>query len=136
MSGWMVTGCDPPSSTHKLFTMKFILSAAVCVLALTGCASHHASDANYIRIRSVAPDADNTQSWFPKAFKVGNQRFGTLEDFKAFVVTLPPGSVLRWNSGCIGYNMMPLAYSDMTIQAFTDFCREHGITFVHIISGY
>ncbi|MCX6904997.1 MAG: hypothetical protein NTW03_16265, partial [Verrucomicrobia bacterium] len=78
----------------------------------------------------------NSQPWFPKAFKVGERRFGTLEAFKAFIVTLPPGSVVLWDSGCIRYEMIPLAHSDMSIQDFKAYCKQHAITFDHIVSGY
>ena len=70
------------------------------------------------------------------AFKVGTQRFGTLEDFKAFIVTLPPGSVVHWDSGCIRYEVVPLAHSEMSIQDFTAYCKQHGVTFEHVVSGY
>jgi len=116
--------------------MNPILPLLGVIVVLAGCASQHPPGTNIVNVRGAPPDADNSQSWFPKAFKVGDRRFGTLEDFKAFVVTLPPGSVLRWDSGCIRYEKIPLAHSDATIQEFKDYCKQHGVTFEYIVSGY
>jgi hypothetical protein len=69
------------------------------------------------------------QQWRPLAFKVGTQRFGTLEDFQAFVSALPAGSVVRWYSGCYRYKVIPLAYSKMSILDFKDYCKKHDVEF-------
>ena len=117
--------------------MKHFLVFAFATLLTLGCASHHPPSTTVVyRIREVAPDADNSQQWHPRAFMVGTQRFGTLESFKAFVETLPPGSVVHWDSGCIRYEIIPLAHSEMTIQDFVDYCKQHGVTFEHVVSGY
>ena len=73
--------------------------------------------------------------WRPLAFKVGSQRFGTLEEFKSFVSALPEGSVVRWNSGCFRYDMIPLAHSAMSIQQFKEYCSERCIEFQYVC-GY
>ena len=116
--------------------MKPGLPLVVVALILAGCASQPSPRTNIISVRSAPPDDDNSQSWFPKSFKVGERRFGTLEDFKAFVATLPSGSVLRWDSGCIRYEKIPLAHSDTTIQEFQDYCKQHGVTFEYIVGDY
>ncbi|HWX20572.1 MAG TPA: hypothetical protein VN578_11795 [Candidatus Binatia bacterium] len=114
--------------------MKQIVLLVAVVLALSGCASRRSPTTKTVRIHEAAPDADNAQQW-PLAFKVGTRRFGTLQDFKAFVAALPPGSVVRWNSGCFRYEMIPLAHSEMTIRDFKEYCGQHGVEFQYV-SGY
>jgi hypothetical protein len=116
--------------------MKWIVPFAVMAVVLSSCASPRLSRANFVTVVGAPADPDNSQPWFPKAFRVGDKRFGTLEDFKAFIVTLAPGSVVRCDSGCIRYEMMPLAHSDMTIHEFKQYCEQHGVTFEYIASGY
>jgi len=93
------------------------------------------ADTNIIRVSWTTPDPDNEHSWRPLAFKVGSQRFCTLEEFKSFVSALPEGSVVRWNSGCFRYDMIPLAHSAMSIQQFKEYCSERCIEFQYVC-GY
>ena len=122
-----VTSCQPPGSV-ALFPKA----------EAGGSDALHSSSPppKSVWITGVAPDPDNTQKWHPRAFMVGGKRFGTLEEFKAFIVTLPPGSVVNWNSGCIGYHLVPLAHSDMTMVEFTAFCKNHEVKFEHVVPGY
>jgi hypothetical protein len=68
--------------------MKWILRLAALALALSGCVAQRPPVARTIHVREVSADADNSQQWRPIAFKVGTQRFGTLEGFQAFVAAL------------------------------------------------
>jgi hypothetical protein len=117
--------------------MKHALLLTIFTLVISGCAHQPRvpRTAMYV-VHGARPDADNSQSWHPKAFKVGGQRFGTIEEFKAYILTLPAGSVVHWDSGCIRYERIPLAHSDMSIQEFKEYCKQRGVTFNHVVSGY
>jgi len=117
--------------------MKLALLLVAFALVLSGCAHQPPlpGTAVYV-VHGAQPDADNSQTWHPKAFKVGGQRFGTIEEFTVFITTLPAGSVVHWDSGCIRYEMIPLAHSDTTIQEFKDYCKQHGVRFEYFVSGY
>jgi hypothetical protein len=115
--------------------MKQTVLLVAVVLALSGCASGRSPMTGTVHVHEAAPDADNSQQWRPLAFTVGTRRFGTLEDFKAFVAALPPGAVVRWNSGCFRYEMIPLAHSEMTIRDFKVYCGQHGVEFQYVC-GY
>jgi hypothetical protein len=69
-------------------------------------------------------------------FQIDGRPIDTLQELKEFIASLPPGSTIKWDSGCIVYSVVPLKDSDLTIDAFTDYCKEHGIKFQYIISGY
>ncbi len=140
-----------PAVVESQLGMSRILALAVGVVVMTGCASGRSpSKAVYthdttssgplasktVYVHGTKPDDDNSQTWHPRAFKVGTQRFGTLEEFKTFIATLPPGSVVHWDSGCIGYEMMPLAHSNMSVEEFSSYCQQHGVKFEHVVSGY
>lgn len=116
--------------------MKQILLLAAVALVFSGCVSQYCLPANIVHVHGVAPDPDNSQGWHPRAFKVGTQRFGALEDFKAFIATLPPGSVVHWDSGCIRYEIIPLAHSHVSIQDFKEYCKQRGVKFEYVVSGY
>jgi hypothetical protein len=50
--------------------------------------------------------------------------------FLAAVAKLPPRSRLTWDSGCIGFDDIPLGSAPrMSIAAFKAFCRDRGIRF-------
>jgi hypothetical protein len=117
--------------------MKVALVLTAFALVMSGCAhqSHSPRTVVYV-VHGARPDADNSQSWHPKAFKVGEQRFGTIEEFKAFIAALPSGSVVHWDSGCIRYAVIPLAHSSMSIADFKDYCGQHGVRFEYVVSGY
>ena len=115
--------------------MKTILLLAAAAFILLGCAPHLPEGRVTVTVHGSAPDRDNSQPW-ALAFVVAKQRFGTIEEFKAFIATLPPGSVVRWDSGCIRYEIVPLAHSEMSIQDFTAYCKRHSVTFEHVVSGY
>jgi hypothetical protein len=103
---------------------------------MSSCVSQRSPPTNIVHVGWAAPDADNSQWWHPRAFKVGPQRFGTLEDSKAFITGLPPGSIVHWDSGCIRYEVIPLAHSEMSIQDFKAFCKQHSVEFQYVVSGY
>jgi hypothetical protein len=117
--------------------VKLAFLLAALPLGIVGCAHQAPSQTKAVYVvHGARPDADNSQTWHPKAFRVGDQRFGTIEEFKAFIAALPAGSVVRWNSGCIRYEMIPLAHSDTSIQEFKRYCEQHGVTFEYSVSGY
>ena len=70
-----------------------------------------------------------------RIFEVGKQRFTDLQEFKEFIQSLPSGSILAWDSGCIRYETIPLLNSAMPVQAFTDYCKKYGVEFRYI-HGY
>jgi len=121
--------------------MNQVLLFLAVIFALAGCASRRSpakqtAAANMFYVHGVAPDADNSQQWMPLAFQVGTQRFGSLEDFKAFVAGLRPGSVVYWSSGCLRYKVIPLAHSQMSIEDFKAYCSQHGVEFQYHFSVY
>jgi hypothetical protein len=94
---------------------------SVAALFVIGCASSHYT----IRTRNAA----GVPFLGHQVVLVGDREFTQLADLKKFVVSLPPGTELIWDTGSIRYDRIPLANSDMTLEAFGDFCREHGIRF-------
>ncbi len=144
----------PPARLHSaLGAMKHVLVLTALALSLLGCATERPSAApgqrtaisptetrdstgtNIIRVYRAAPDPDNEHDWRPLAFRVGARRFGTLEEFKSFVSALPRGSVVRWNSGCFRYDVIPLAHGRMSIEEFKEYCSQHAIEFQYVC-GY
>ena len=116
--------------------MNQIHALAVAAFLVSGCASPRTPAPTNVHVQGAAPDPDNSQRWRPRAFKVGTRRFGTLEDLKAFIASLPPGSVVHWSSGCIRYELVSLAHSEMSIQDFKEYCKQHGVKFEYVVSGY
>jgi hypothetical protein len=123
--------------------MKLILLLAIAALALSGCASrplpktlqveYGPTDEDefhpwvfMVEIRRVATDEDIALT----------QKLRTLEDYKAFIATLPSGTVLHWDSGCIGYVWMPMSDEKVTVEDFKQFAKRHGVTFEHVVSGF
>ncbi|MFO1477404.1 MAG: hypothetical protein U1F98_12210 [Verrucomicrobiota bacterium] len=84
-------------------------------------------------IRGIVPAGGDSLG--RRIFEVGTQRFTDLDEFKAFVRSLPPGSILAWDSGCWRYEIIPLEHSKETIPAFKDYCKGYGVEFRYIC-GY
>jgi len=93
------------------------------VLFLAGCANSR------LVIRNCSPPGKRTYE--RQIFLVAGREFSEIEDFKLFVRSLPRGSSLLWDSGCIGYKTIPLLHSDMSIEQFRQYCTQNGITFRH-----
>jgi hypothetical protein len=130
--------------------MKHLLILVAIIVTLVGCATgtHSHSPTEMVAVaarpmsqgRASAHVVQNTsargQNIFGRQiFAVGERRFTTLAEFKTFIESLPPGSVVKWDSGCISFKTIPLLDSDMTIKAFKEYCKEHDVRFV-FICGY
>ena len=83
--------------------------------------------------RNLADAASAQQRPLARAqiFEFAGKRIETTEDFKAAVLTLPRGTELFWDSGCIMYRALPVAGPRATIVELQQFCAEHGVRFVH-----
>jgi len=122
--------------------MKRSLAFALLVPVLCGCVSvakpapKAASRATVYTVRGLRASWQWKDFYPGRIFEVGEQRFSTLEQFKQFIRTLPRGSTVQWSSGCVRYDSIPLAQSDMSIEAFQDYCNQYGVTFVYSVPGY
>ena len=148
---WARTSLFIPISSHLKFqraTKHFLLLAPI-IAVFAGCATGNClrssvnrgkpgsdepvfsslsnSSSTYV-VHAIHARSDDTG---PRVtFKVGEQQFVELEEFKAFIRSLPPGSIVWWDTGCLRhYKTIPLLPSDMTIQSFKDYCKENGVTF-------
>ncbi|HEY9509033.1 MAG TPA: hypothetical protein VIV82_04155 [Verrucomicrobiae bacterium] len=65
-----------------------------------------------------------------RIFVVGDRRFTSESAFISWVVSLPHGASLYWDSGCAKYDLLPLKDSTMKMSEFKKFCTDHGIKFV------
>ena len=54
---------------------------------------------------------------------------------RAVRASLPPGTTLRWNPGCVRLGGEPLLSSESELDEFQTFCLEHRIDFVLVPSG-
>jgi hypothetical protein len=68
-------------------------------------------------------------------FVVGNSGFKSVASLKSFIASLPPGTTLRWDPGCIRLGGEPLLSSEHEMAEFQAFCLEHQIQFVLVPSG-
>ena len=68
-------------------------------------------------------------------FVVGNSGFKSVVSLKSFIATLPPGTTLRWDPGCIRLGDEPLLSSEHEMAEFQAFCLEHQIHFDLVPSG-
>jgi hypothetical protein len=76
-------------------------------------------------------DAESTEY----AFVVGKIGFHSMASFKEFLSTLPPGSTLEWDPGCIRYGDEPLLSSREELEDFRTFCADKKIKFIVLPSG-
>jgi hypothetical protein len=132
-------------------SMKFAVILATMLLTCVGCRSHTVMPESSRTIPGfggralsqrphpthlirglAAPGAGN---FGRRVFEVGNHRFTEIDDFMAFVRSLPRGSILAWDSGCWYYETIPLEHSEMSIAGFEDFCEDYGVQFRYIY-GY
>ena len=68
-------------------------------------------------------------------FVIGNAGFRTVSALKAYLSTLPAGTVLEWAPGCVRFGGEPLLASPQEMEEFRAFCAERNITFVLVPSG-
>jgi hypothetical protein len=68
-------------------------------------------------------------------FVVGNSGFKSVESLKSFIASLPAGTTLRWNPGCVRIGGEPLLSSESEMAVFQAFCLERQIRFVLVPSG-
>jgi hypothetical protein len=68
-------------------------------------------------------------------FVIGNSGFRTVASLEAFLASRPPGTILRWNPGCVRVGGEPLLSSETDMDEFRAFCLEHQIDFVLVPSG-
>jgi hypothetical protein len=68
-------------------------------------------------------------------FVVGNSGFKSAASLKSFIASLPPGTTLRWDPGCVRLGGEPLLSSEHEMAEFQAFCLEHQIHFVLVPSG-
>ena len=125
--------------------MKRSLALIAVVFALSGCTTAKHSDItaeSFVRFTGRAmPDipapthvvgsyrVKGEDLFGRRILVVGEQRFATLPEFKAFIESLPPCSIVAWDSVCYRFDTIPLLESEMTIRAFTNYCAELGVQF-------
>jgi hypothetical protein len=80
------------------------------------------------------PDAKNVSG--PCIFELAGKRVATLEELKRAIATLPRGTEVYWDSGCIDYNELPIQGPKTTIAEFKVYCAAHGVTFTHVVTGF
>jgi hypothetical protein len=68
-------------------------------------------------------------------FVVGKIGFHSLASFKEFLSTLPPGSILEWDPGCLRHGDEPLLSSREELEDFRAFCADKKIKFNLLPSG-
>lgn len=68
-------------------------------------------------------------------FVIGNSGFRTVASLKTFLASLPPGTKLTWDPGCVRTGEEPLLSSEEEMEDFKRFCLEQGIDLVLIPSG-
>jgi hypothetical protein len=68
-------------------------------------------------------------------FVVGNSGFKSVASLESFIASLPRGTTLRWNPGCVRLGGEPLLSSEHEMAEFQAFCREHQIHFELVPSG-
>ena len=68
-------------------------------------------------------------------FVIGNSGFTSVESLQKFVATLPSGTTLRWDPGCIRMGGEPLLSSATEMKRFVTFCASHGVKLVVLPGG-
>jgi hypothetical protein len=68
-------------------------------------------------------------------FVVGNSGFKSVASLKSFIASLPPGTTLRWDPGCVRLGREPILSSEHEMAEFQAFCREHQIHFELVPTG-
>jgi hypothetical protein len=68
-------------------------------------------------------------------FVIGNSGFRTVSSLESFLVSRPAGTILRWNPGCVRLGGEPLLSSEIEMDEFKAFCRDHQIDLVLMPSG-
>ena len=68
-------------------------------------------------------------------FLVGKVGFKSVASLKNFLRTLPPGSTLEWDPGCIRFGGEPLLSSAQDMEDFKAFCAANKIKLILVPSG-
>ena len=68
-------------------------------------------------------------------FVIGNSGFRTVASLEDFLASRPPGTILRWNPGCVRVGGEPLLSSETEMEEFEAFCLARDIRFVLAPSG-
>ena len=68
-------------------------------------------------------------------FVIGQAGFKSVETLESYLGTLPAGSEVTWNPGCIRNGGEPLLSSDEAMKSFREFLEKRGIKFVLVPSG-
>ena len=79
--------------------------------------------------------ADSDEGEREYIFLVGSVGFKSVEGLKKFVASLARGSVIEWDPGCLRRGGEPLLSSAEEMKAWMEFCEEHGIKFILVLSG-
>ena len=58
-----------------------------------------------------------------------SQAYNTIAAFKAFMASLPKGSYVDWDTGCIRFTHLPVGSDKISIEALKTFAKSKGITF-------
>jgi hypothetical protein len=120
------------------------LVVIVCLLAVVSARAAEAPDAssgstNRVILHKLGknkdvPDAKNIAG--PCVFELAGKRVATLEELKRAIATLPRGTEVYWDSGCIDYDTLPIQGPKTTIAEFKVYCAANGITFTHVVTGF
>lgn len=99
--------------------------------------------ANLVCARVVGRDREaalipwgNHRRIAPLIFEFAGRRVKTCGEFKAAVLTLPPGTELRWSGDCFWYTDLPLSGPVTSVTAMQAFCAAHGVNFHYLPGGY
>lgn len=68
-------------------------------------------------------------------FVIGNSGFRSVASLENFIASLPPGTTIQWNPGCLRLGGEPLLSSESEMAEFQAFCLEHQIRFELVPSG-
>jgi hypothetical protein len=58
-----------------------------------------------------------------------SQAYKTMAAFKAFMASLPKGSYVDWDTGCIRFTHLPVGSEKISVEALKTFAKSKGITF-------
>jgi hypothetical protein len=68
-------------------------------------------------------------------FVIGDSGFTSVDSLKAFLGTLPPGSEIKWDPGCVRFGKEPLLSSAKDLADFRAFLKREGLSLTLVPSG-
>ena len=111
-----------------------VCAALLCVLLASAPASEQGANSPIV-MRMIGRGADSPERPRPRIFELAGNRIETVENFKAAVRTLPRGTEIVWDSGCLIFETLPVAGPQATLAELQQFAAAHGVTFRYGPSG-